>query len=91
MLPRSQKDSRIHPDCPPEVVRAVDVMLATSLVRQPILSTETLGDVVKRLCPQVAEIPAVHGFELRFDLPENSRKNLSKSRIFYQIRRKAAR
>jgi hypothetical protein len=88
MLPRSAKADRVHPDCPVEVVRAVDVMLATSLVRQPIVPKERLGDVVERLCPQIADIPAAHGFELRFDMPENTHAALLRGRIHYQIRRK---
>lgn len=89
MLPRSDPKTRIHPGCPAEVVREINIRLAVSLPRQPILSTETLGDVVKRVCPEVFDLPAAHGFELRFDMPENTPRALVKGRMFYQIRRKA--
>jgi hypothetical protein len=88
MLPRSDKARRVHPDCPAEVKRDVDVMLATSLSGKPFFAGETLADVVKRHCPQIFDGPAAHGFELRFDLEENSHHALIKGRMAYQIRRK---
>jgi hypothetical protein len=88
MLPRSSPSKRVHPDCPEDVRRQVDVILAINLVRKPFYKGETLGDVVKRHCPQIFEEPAAHGFELRFDMRENTHKALIKGRMFYQIRRK---
>lgn len=88
MLPRSNKESRVHPACPPEVRRQVDIVLATSLSKKPVYPGETLADVVARYCPQVFEGPAAHGFELRFDLAENTHHALSKGRLAYQIRRR---
>lgn len=88
MLPRSDPNMRIHPDCPADVWRAVNVVLGTQLSRQLILSTEVLGDVVKRVCPEIFDIPAAHGFELRFDMSENTHRALLKGKLFYQIRRK---
>ncbi len=89
MLPRSEKSRRVHPDCPAEIKRQVDVMLATSLSGKAFYAGETLGDVVLRYCPQIFEVPAAHGFELRFDLAENTHRALIKGRLAYQIRRKA--
>lgn len=88
MLPRSLPNKRVHPDCPDDVRRQVDVTLATSLSRQPFFAGETLGDVVKRLCPDVFDGPAAHGFELRLDLTENTHRALIKGKLYYQIRRK---
>jgi hypothetical protein len=90
MLPRSAPGKRIHLDCPDEVRRQVDVVLATRLVRKPFYARETLADVVKRHCPDIFDGPAAHGFELRFDMPENTHKALIKGRMFYQIRRAPA-
>jgi hypothetical protein len=90
MLPRSDKARRVHPDCPAQVKRDVDVMLATSLVRREVYAGETLGDVVRRYCPQIFDLPAAHGFELRLDLEENTHHALIKGRVNYQIRRKPA-
>jgi hypothetical protein len=87
MLPRSDKRRRIHPDFPKDARRDIDVMMATSLARKGILAGETLGDIVKRLCPQIVEIAGRHGFELRFDLIENTHKALCKGRLAYQVRR----
>lgn len=89
MLPRSNKGSRVHRDCPLDVKRDVDVMLATSLSRREVFAGETLEDVVKRYCPQIFDIPAAHGFELRFDMVENTHHALTVGRLAYQIRRKA--
>jgi hypothetical protein len=88
MLPRSDKAMRVHPDCPPDVKRQVDVTLATSLSGKPVYADETLGDVVTRYCPAIFEGPAAHGFELRFDLAENTHHALTKGRLAYQIRKK---
>ena len=90
MLPRSDPARRVHPDCPPDIWRAINVILGTQIARQPILSTELLGDVVNRVCPEIFELPAALGFELRFDMPENTHRALLKGKLFYQIRRKAA-
>jgi hypothetical protein len=90
MLPRSDPKKRIHPDCPPDIWRAVNVALAVGIARQPMLSTDTVGDVVKRVCPEIFDIPAAVGFELRFDMPENTHCALLKGKVFYQIRRKPA-
>jgi hypothetical protein len=88
MLPRSDKARRVHPACPAQVKRDVDVMLATSLSGKPFSAGETLVDVVARICPQIYQLPAAHGFELRFDLEENTHHALTKGRLAYQIRRK---
>lgn len=89
MLPRSDPQKRVHPDCPADVRRQVDVVLATSLSRMPVFPGETLAGVVKRHCPQVFDVPAAHGFELRLDMPENTYRALTKGKLFYQIRRKS--
>lgn len=88
MLPRSNKESRVHPACPPYVRRQVDIVLATSLSKKPVYPGETLGDVVARYCPQIFEGPAALGFDLRFDLAENTHHALLKGRFNYHIRRK---
>jgi hypothetical protein len=90
MLPRSDSAARVHPDCPAEIKRAVDVMLATSLAGQRIGLDETLGDVVTRVCPEIHAPVEAAGFELRFDLSENTHFALLKGRINYQIRKKLA-
>lgn len=87
MLPRSDPKKRIHPDCPPDAWRRVNIVLGVALARAPVLSTEVLSDVVKRLCPEIYEIPQQHGFELRFDMPENTHRALLKGKLYYQIRR----
>lgn len=87
MLPRSDKTKRIHPDCPRELARYVDVTLATSLSKQPIYAGEKLEALVKRNCPAIFDEVKAQGFELRFDMPENTHKALTKGRLFYQIRR----
>ena len=86
MLPRSNSAGRVHPDCPAEIKRAVDVALASSLAGQRIAIDETLGDVVARVCPDIFAPVEAAGFELRFDLAENTHFALLKGRINYQIR-----
>lgn len=88
MLPRSDKTARVHPDCPPTVKREVDVMLATCLANLHVALDETLGDVVLRLCPEIFAPVEAAGFELRFDLTENTHHALLVGRIAYQIRKK---
>jgi hypothetical protein len=89
MLPRSRRDNRVHRDCPPELRRHVDCILVAGLSRKGIMAGETLRDLVSRHCPEVFEIAAAAGFELRLDLAENTHKALCKGRIAYQIRRPA--
>ena len=88
MLPRSDKNKRIHPACPPEVAHEVYQQMAAGVAGKRFFARETLSDVVARECPQIFEIPAAHGFELRLDLPENSHRALAKGRLSFQIRRK---
>jgi hypothetical protein len=90
MLPRSDRAARVHPDCPAEIKRAVDVTLATTLAGTRIALDETLGDVVMRICPEIHAPVEAAGFELRFDLSENTHFALLKGRLNYQIRRKFA-
>lgn len=87
MLPRSDPKKRVHPECPKDVARQVDVVLASSLVSKPVFAGETLIDVVQRYCPGIYDGPAAHGFQLRFDMPENTHKALIRGKLFYQIRR----
>jgi hypothetical protein len=88
MLPRSRPESRIHPDCPPGVSDRVRQLLAVAVARKPIYAGDRLSDLVVRHCPAIFAVVEEHGFELRFDLPENSHKALCRGRLFYQIRRK---
>jgi hypothetical protein len=88
MLPRSRPESRIHPACPPELNRRVTELLAAGVARKPIRQDDRLGDLVTRHCPDIFAVVEAQGFELRFDMPENSHKALCKGRLFYQIRRK---
>ncbi len=87
MLPRSDPKNRIDPACPLDLTREVDVALAANLVGKGIYAGDTLPDAVVRYCPDIFTITAVHGFELRFDMPENTHKALCRGRLYYRIRR----
>lgn len=89
MLPRSGKDKRIDQDCPPDLVRQVDVTLAAALAGQGIMMADRLGDLVARHCPEIFALTQPHGFELRFDLAENTHSALRKGRFYYRIRKRA--
>lgn len=88
MLPRSRADQRVHPDCPADLKREIDVTLATSLAGKRIHQGETLGDVVKRCCPKIFEAASLLGFDLRFDLAENTHAALVMGRMAYRVMRK---
>ena len=90
MLPRSDKSKRIDPTCPPDLVRLIDTHLAASCSRKPFYRGETLLDLVGRCCPDIFKLASERGFELRFDMPENSHHALCKGRLHYVIRRKPA-
>lgn len=89
-LPRSRVATRIHLDCPPELRRQIDMELAAGIAQKGIAAGETISDLVNRHCPQIYALASAQGFELRFDLRENTHRALCKGRIAYQIRRPRA-
>jgi hypothetical protein len=90
MLPRSHRSRRIHPDCPAEMRREIDVTIAAGIAQKGIAAGETLADLVQRHCPGVYALASAQGFELRLDLAENTHTALCRGRVAYQIRRKPA-
>lgn len=87
MLPRSEPRKRIHPDCPPALAEYVRCIIAANCASKPFYRGETLVDLVKRECPSIFDEVRAQGFDLRFDMPENTNKALAKGRIAYQIRK----
>lgn len=79
--------NRIDPSCPREIIREIDVRLASSVAGKKVYLGETIQDLVERECPGIFAIAERAGFILSFALPENTAAALARGVIDYSIQR----
>lgn len=85
----AQRAKRVDPSCPPELIREIDATMAAAIVGKQIRIGETIGDVTKRLCPEIFAAAERQGFVLSFRLPQNTHEALTRGIIAYSLKRRA--
>lgn len=87
----AKKRSRIDSACPPDLIRTVDVAIATTIAGRRISyrAGQTVAGVLSPLLPQAFAAADAEGFRLSLDLPDNTFERLARGLIAYSIKRKA--
>lgn len=86
---RAKQRHRIDSACPPELVREVDVAIATSIAGRAlnVRAGDTCASVLSRKVPGAFTAVEAQGFRLSFDLPDNTFERLARGLIVYSIKR----
>lgn len=86
----AKRRARIDPSCPAELVRAVDVKLATLLAGKALRFNpgDDVASVFTREFPELFALTEAEGFSLSFKLPETSREALARGVVGYTIKRR---